>query len=234
MINRYENRIAVYTAIFGDYDKVLDPRVWPRNIDYYMISDKYYPSRVWRQKDISKFINIIKDFSPQMKNRFFKMHPHLLFPDYKYTIYVDGNRVIKGDFNGYIPLIGEYGLATYHHNRRDCTFDECTAVVDQGKDSMESVLRHIEFLEAEGMPRHYGLPFCHVLARRKCQMADRIMKMWWEEYTRYSRRDQISFPHVLYELGIPVSKVATLGKPVGGDRFIYEQVHKHMKADKLK
>lgn len=211
-----EEKIVVYTVIFGKYDYILEPYCKPNNIEYYIITDQEIDLRKssWKKMDISKFESILKNMNNTEKNRFFKMKPHLIFPQYKYSVYVDGNIQIVTDMTEYIYRIGECGLAAHMHSMRDCVYEESNAIIFAKKDTKENIDNHIKHLKEKGFPKHYGMLECNVLVRQHNEICCELMNMWWDEFCNYCKRDQISLPYVLYNKGINVDDVGTLGNNV--------------------
>ena len=221
-----KNRIAIYSAVFGDYDNILEPYIVPDNCDFYFFSDKEinHENSIWRKGILPDAIN---DLSNAEKNRYIKMHPHLIFPEYKYSIYVDGNVQIITDLTEYVNKMGGIGIATHIHNNRSCVFDELKAIVKSGKETRENVERHRNYLLKSGMPYNYGLLQCSVIVREHNNpMCISVMEAWWEEYLNYSKRDQISLPHVLFREGIKVQEVGVLGNNVYRNPSFRIGIHK--------
>ncbi len=207
-------RIAVYTVITGDYDDVLEPYCTPDNIDYFLFTDRNFDdsASAWKQQGIPSCLDGLSDAA---KNRYLKMHPHILFPDYNFSIYVDGNIQIFTDLTEYINILGPEGIGTHLHPDRHCAYEELEAVVAFEKESIDNARRHALYLEETGMPHGYGLLECNVIAREHHNsVCIRIMEQWWQEYMEYAKRDQISLPHVLYMNGIRVDDVGVLGDNV--------------------
>lgn len=209
-------RIAVYTVIFGKYDKLLEPYVTPDNIDYWIITDQEIDltNSAWKKKDINEFTKTIEKFTNIEKNRFFKMNVNTIFPDYKFTCYIDGNIQIISDITEYIYHIGNSGVAMHMHSSRDCVYDEMPAILHAKKASREQLDIHKKHLQKELFPTHYGMLECNVIVRENTSLCKRLMDNWWQEFTNYSKRDQLSFPFVLYKNNIQVSDVGTLGNNV--------------------
>ena len=211
-----QERVAVYTVIFGAYDEIIEPISSPDNVDYYIITDQdvNLVNSAWEKVDISDFITGLEGLSNSEKNRYFKMNPFKVFNEYKYSIYIDGNIQVVTDLTEFVNRIGESDIATHQHFCRNCVYDECEAVLVAKKDSAENINRHRQLFVDTHMPKNYGLMECNVIARRHSIRCEEIMKMWWKEFLEYSKRDQLSLPHVLYENGIKVEDVATLGSNV--------------------
>ena len=78
-----KEKVAVYTALFGTYDVVRNPLWHPENIDYFLLTDQPLPAdSLWKECSRSHILpqEILGD--PILCNRWCKMHPHLLFPEY--------------------------------------------------------------------------------------------------------------------------------------------------------
>ena len=208
-----EQRIAVYTCILGGYDLLAKPKLKPDNIDYYVITDQpLSDDSLWNFLDVSPFDTKLEGLSAIEQNRWYKMHPHLLFLDYDYSIYLDGNITPVSDLTEFIHRIGSNGIATHNHYMRDCVYQEALAVLQNGKDTLELIELHVRFLQEQKMPKDYGLADCSVIARRHHEAhCISLMEQWWKGFLMHSRRDQISFPYVLFKNGVPMADVMTLG-----------------------
>lgn len=212
--NYFSNeKIVIYTSIFGEYDSLAEPLSVPDNCEYYIITDQEVSDKsIWKKYDFSKFSNEISKLSNIEKNRYFKMHPHLLFPDYNYSIYIDGNIKIITDLTEYIYYIEEGGFAAHLHSKRDCVFDEFDAVKIFKKDTKENIEYYRKLLMKRNMPRHYGMLECNVLVREhNNEKCIEIMKEWWKEFCISTKRDQLSLPYVLFKYGYRIEDIGKLG-----------------------
>lgn len=208
-----KDRIAVYSCVFGNYDIPEEPVWTPDNCDYYIVTDQFVSEfSKWKKVDLTPYLNVISTLSPAEKNRYFKMHPHYLFNEYPYSIYLDGNIQPVTDLTEYVNMMSPCGVIAHKHCYRDCIYEEAKVVSFLKRDKPERINKHIEFIKGDGLPAHYGLIECNVLVRAhtnpKCQ---EIMKLWWNEFMEYSKRDQISFIHVLFKMGIKVDEVGIMG-----------------------
>ena len=207
-----QERIAVYTSVFGEYDTVQEPVFQPSNIDYYIITDRDVPeTSKWKKIEFKNATDT--PLSNAEKNRYCKMHPDQFFgQDYRYSIYLDGNIKVISDVTPMIHRIGESGLAFHAHPYRDCTYDELEACVMAGKISKKTANEYRQYLLSKGMPEHYGLLECGVIAREhnnpKCKS---VMESWWTEFHNNIHRDQVSMPYVLFTNDIAISDVDRLG-----------------------
>lgn len=215
--NYFSNeRIAVYTVVFGNYDSIPEPFCKPDNVDYYMITDQKVDlsSSAWKILDISGFNEIFKGMTNVQKNRYLKMHPQVIFPNYKYSIYIDGNIQVVSDVTEYIYRIGAHDVSMHLHSSRSCVYEEAKAVIYAKKESKQAIDEHITHLRKEGFPEHYGMLECNIIARRHTKKMEDLMEDWWTEFCSHSKRDQLSFPYVLFKNAIAVTEVGTLGNNV--------------------
>lgn len=213
-----DERIAVYTVIYGSYDKLLEPMCCPDNCDFYLISDHIEPPKesAWKKYDISpETAEKISGMNDIQRNRYMKMLPQLLFPDYRYSVYLDGNIQLVTDPTEFINHMPGYGISLHRHVSRDCVYDEAEAILEQNKAPQKVMKELVRFLKKEGMPEHYGLLECPVIVRdHKNKDLVELMEAWWEMFEIYPYRDQMLLPYLLYKRGISVDEVAWLGNNV--------------------
>ena len=207
-------RIAVYTCIFGNYDQVQEPLMQPDNIDYYIITDKKLKSTsIW--KSVTPKVAFDRALSNVEKNRFYKMHPDLVFQDYDYSIYIDGNVKVISDLTPYIYKLKSSGIGMHRHSQRCCAYDELDALLIAYKAKRKDVNKYQCYLKENGFPRNYGLLECNVIVREHHNsICKTIMEQWWEQFEQGLKRDQVSLPYVLYKNNIEVENIAVLGTNV--------------------
>ncbi len=226
------DRVAVYTVITGDYDELLEPYLRPDNCDFFAFTDRKFDdsSSTWTWMEIP---DTLRGFSDPEKNRYLKMHPHELFDQYKYSVYVDGNVQIFTDMTEYINKLGPSGIGIHLHPSRNCVYEEMKEVENRGMETQKNIERHLSYMKETGMPENYGLLECTVIAREHHNSTCiKIMEEWWREYSEYSNRDQISLPHVLFRNGIKVQEVGVLGNNVRENPSfrIFEHTQKNKKS----
>lgn len=224
------DRIAIYTCITGGYDVVYEPLFVPDNCDFYLVTDKkreLSDDSVWQQIVIDRDSLALKCLDNAGLNRYFKMHPDVLFDNYKFSIYIDGNIKVIGDLTAYINLIPKAGIAVHRHGKRNCVYEEAKTIVALGKADKNSIDNHIKKLEEMGFPKNFGLLECNIIAREhKSQVCKSIMNMWWDDYNTLSKRDQMSLPSVLYRHNMKVEDIATLGTGVENDYLVRVERHR--------
>lgn len=212
-----KDRIAVYTVMFGNYDNLKEPVVTPDNVDFYLITDdcNICKESKWTYLNTSKWKRYTSKLDAHLKNRWFKTHPHMLFPDYKYSLYIDASIKIITDVTEHINKIGKLGIAMHKHHMLDCVYDELEVVRMYKRDSIQNFKKMEELYKSINFPKHYGLLEGCVIARRhNDENVICIMEDWWKYILLYCRRDQLSLPVVLYNNGVMVNEALGLGDNV--------------------
>lgn len=209
-------RIAVYTAVFGKYDEIQEPLVSPDNIDYYIITDQEVPAdSSWKKIKLSDLNINLDSYDNVMKNRFVKMFPDKIFNNYDYSIYIDGNIKVISDLSEYIHRIGNKGLSIHSHGKRDCVYQEAKAIKIYKKEKKETVDNYLKLLKSRSFPEKFGLLECNVIVRQHHhEICQKVMKEWWIEFSKHIKRDQLSLPYVLYKNKIEVNDISLLGENI--------------------
>src|SRR5690348_15337130 len=106
-------KVAVYTAIIGGYD---DPKPFigkSVSCDYFLFTDN------------AKLPDQFKHLSPRMQAKWYKLHPHILFPDYDLAIWIDGSAVVHS-YKFVEKMISELGesemMCFKHPEGRNCIY----------------------------------------------------------------------------------------------------------------
>lgn len=173
--------IAAYTAICGGFD--------PDRNDI----------RVFRDSAADRFRE------PVMNAKIYKILPHQWF-DEPYRIWMDGNIFPRKDLPTLVEeLLGDHDIAVFHHPWRNCIYEEhgpAKARLDPRYHPLidDQVARY----RREGMPARYGLAECGVILSRANEPAREFFERWWAEVTRFSSRDQMSFPYIRWKMGARV------------------------------
>tara|TARA_B100000963_G_scaffold85829_1_gene73441 strand:- start:2475 stop:3929 length:1455 start_codon:yes stop_codon:yes gene_type:complete len=201
-----KNKKVIYTAIFGEYDKIIDPIFIPKGWDFICFTDSEIKSEIW---EVRKVEGLFKD--PTRNARRYKVLPHRWFKEYDYSLWIDGNILLREDINELIPeYLKNVNIAVHNHNenkdKRNCVYEEVKALVDYSlgnkkyKDDPDIVLRQKDKYISEGYPSNNGLAVTMQLLRRHnekdCIVA---MEKWWEEIDFGSKRDQLSFNYALWK-----------------------------------
>jgi hypothetical protein len=192
-------KIVVYTAIVGNYNPLRNPAHIDPSIDYVCFTDeprwfRLANQTVWQGRPFPP-----GELDSTRTNRQVKLLPHRYFPEYEYSVYVDGSIRITGDIR---TLLEEYKypkMLCHKHPKRDCIYQEGLACIDLKKETPEAINHQLATYRAEGLPEHHGMIEANVLIRRHNDPEIvALMQAWWHELQSKSRRDQISFPYVAW------------------------------------
>ena len=206
------SRIAIYTCIVGNYDKINEPSYVNKNIDYYIFTDQNIPEdSAWTKIDITSFQEYGK-LTPIALNRMIKILPQHFLPDYDYTVYVDGNIKIIADLMPIVCNMGDAFIGIHTHAIRDCIFLEKNGIILLKKADLNIMKTQLEFYKKDGFPANFGLFQNSIIIRKNCDQCKKIMDMWWGEYQKYPTRDQLSLPYVIWKSGINIDSIKIIGK----------------------
>ena len=199
---------VIYTAIFGDYDNLHEPEFIPEGFDFICFTDCDFKKNdtIWNIKKVTPI------YSDSTRNaRKYKILAHRYLPQYDFSIWIDGNKIIVGDANSYIDMLGNKTFATFDHtkcfDKRNCVYEEAQAIFQLGnndpnnwKDNPQTIIQQIEKYQSEDYPEKNGLVFTSNLVRmhndKSCISA---MEHWWTELKYGSKRDQLSFNYVAWK-----------------------------------
>lgn len=211
-------KIAVYTCIVGDYDDLKEPLSVSTECDYFVISD-----RKPMQKTIFQYIDI-KDFVPNYiedntrKNRYCKINAHKIFPNYRYSIYFDGNFQLNRSIIELIDRLPKTRITAFCNNFWESIYREMMSVLQNKRDEKERIMKQAEKYWLEGMPEDFGSVMCGIMIREHNNpICKTIMEEWWQQLENFSRRDQLSLPYVLWKNGYSITDVNTIA-----DKFAME------------
>ena len=227
-------RVAVYTCLTGDYDTIKEPVYVNRDCcDFFIVTNEEVPGgSIWKKIDIDDFEEI-KNLGPREKARYVKTHPHIMFPDYDYSIWIDASFTVMADV---MPIIGAMGNAWFgvHNisNGTDCVYENAVVEIGGKKESKENILRQVQAYKAAGYPEHNGLFETGILVRKHNEEnCIRVMEDWWEQMSTYCMRDQMSVNYVFWKNQIPKSDVWILGNNIYmNPRFSWQPHRNYMEG----
>jgi hypothetical protein len=212
---RLPPRIAVYTAIAGDYDCLKIPTEIDERCDYYCFTDRDISWQdIWARREFNWWHE-----DPVRVSRYVKHHPHRFFPDYEWSIWVDGNIQLNCLPQALLPPSPDsWDLAVWKHPYRNCLYAEAEECVRLEKDDAATIWAQVARYRAQGFPEHAGLAENNVMARRHNAPAMiELAHAWWREISGGSRRDQLSFPFVAAKLGLRVADLGPHGTNARSD-----------------
>ncbi len=195
-----KNKIVVYTAIFGNYESLIEfpSNCREENVDYLCFTDDpNLKSKRYQIIYCRPYGNI-----PAFNNREIKILCHKFLAAYEYSIYIDGNVEIYSKVS---PLLDQYlqttDMAIFKHPNRSCIYNELTICLEKNKipkNLIESSKTRITEYQQEEFPAKYGLTVNRCLLRRHSDSLKPILEAWWKEYQKIGR-DQLCLMYVLWK-----------------------------------
>lgn len=191
-----QNKFVIYTAIFDNYDVLMDPKDFPSEIDTVCFTDnRDLQSNTWEIRYISQ------SMTPALTNRKLKILPHRYLPNYNYSLYVDGNIHIVNDITDLASdQFLDHSLIVPPHPKRNCVYNEAERCLSSGLASRKEVYDRLRRYDNEGFPPNYGLSENNVIFRKhNNDKIKNLMENWWDEVQKGSGRDQLSLPYLIWK-----------------------------------
>ncbi len=115
--------MIAYSANIGHKDRYRQPLWASDDVEcVYFVDDKErYESDLW---DVREMPRRLED--PRLEARWYKMHPHLLFPG-EDTIWMDSSMIPIADPS---PLFIN-DIVLYEHDNRDCVYEEAQTCLER-------------------------------------------------------------------------------------------------------
>jgi hypothetical protein len=162
-------------------------------------------------------VEIVQDsldgLDPARASRRAKLMPHRYLRE-DWSLWLDNKSRLKRDPLEILDLATSGASAAFFafpHFRRDCVYHELQTCWENGLDDFRILKERQRTYRAEGMPAHSGLIEGHFILRRHHDPAvAHFGERWFEHVLRYSRRDQISFPYLVWKLGLPFAFIRAL------------------------
>lgn len=194
-------RVAVYTAIFGGYEDLLEREsVADRNnadgADYYCFTDRTLRGRGWH------VIEMAAPFpdDPVRSARLVKILGHSSLKGYDTWLWLDNRVRLKIAPELLVrDWLSRSDLALPAHDHRETVADEFKQVLRYGLDSPAVVRRQLAAYSSYANATLEQLPlWTAILARRNIDSVRELAECWAAEVLRHSRRDQLSIRYAMH------------------------------------
>ena len=197
------------------YDILVEPDYKPEGWDFVCFTDRDLESDTW---EIRKTLPLYTDNTRTARKH--KLLTHRLFPDYEYSLWIDGNIKVRNDVNELLGHLDGSNYATYDHSQnrldpRDCIYDEASAILQFGeinmkrnpekgikcfKDNPKLIQKQMGKYMDMHYPRNNGLVVqMEVLRRHNEQDVVDSMEDQWVELKYNSKREQLSFNYIAWK-----------------------------------
>jgi len=220
---------VIYTCITGGYDSLLEHAYRDPHWDYVCFTDdltlKNAENHSWRIEPL-----FFSELDNVRNQRWHKIHPHILFPKYKYSIYVDGNINFTGNdvFEDTDRAIkNNYKIAMAPHFNRNCIYDEAQECIVLGKDHKEVIEKQIKSIRENGFPEKQGLFDTSIIFRDHHDgQVISLMDDWWRFIMNYSRRDQLSLTYASWKQKYKIDQLTDISYHYKvGIKYIHKESH---------
>lgn len=196
-------KLVVYTAIFGNYDKLRELPFKKKNVEYICYTDnKNIKSKSWTLIYIDK-----KEETSTIINRKLKINVLDHLDIYDKSIYIDGNIQVLNDLEPLFNHLCDFPLGAIKHRLRQCIYIEaieCQKIGKAGKDILEQVNKYKE----EGFPENYGMTEnCILFRNHRHPELKHILDLWWKQFDTGVKRDQISLPYIRWKYNLQVKDI---------------------------
>ena len=191
-----KNKFVVYTALFGDYDDLIDPKENYEGCDFICFTDqKYLKSDIWEIRVIEEY-----NLPPNMMNRKYKIHPHIFLSDYEWSMYIHANIVIIGNpYELAKEYLTKFDIVVPKHFERKCIYEEAKECIILGKSNFFKSVNQMKKYKNKGFPKNFGMGENNIILRKHHQgNIVKIMNAWWDELSSETKRDQFSLGYVLW------------------------------------
>lgn len=182
---------VIYTVLLGDY-KLNEPEYINKDWELICFTNKSKISNNW------KIIYINKDNNLRKKAREIKIRCDK-FLDFDICIFIDAKFTIKCNLDNFVKKNLKYDISLMDHSKRNCIYDEARFCIDKNIGNKNNILKQIQSYKKKNFPKNVGLYGTGVLIRKNTIEMIKFMKLWYNEIEKYSNRDQISFPYVLWK-----------------------------------
>lgn len=208
-------KFALYTARFGKPSRFNFPKISVSDIDKFCFTDLNINGDMipisHGQFVKNGFYEIKKmklNHRTSIRNqRFVKICiPDEIFDNYEYSLYSDCKRPFMFDFDFLLSRMEpQSDFLIRRHQKRTCLYDEAMVCIKKKKDSEEIITKQTDFYRSKNYPRHNGLYVSFWLFRRHTEKMKMFSMLWWMQLEKYSHRDQISLPYVVWKHGMKIS-----------------------------
>ena len=201
MLKTIKPKLVIYTTLLGDKEPLGDPLSEITDFDtdldisYMCFTDSQsLTSDTWELKLLDLHL-----LSTDKMCRQAKALPHLFFPEYQYSLWIDNIVKLKR-----LPRLSDletkhkYLFKLFLHSGRSSLFEEACAIHGLGYESSETLLNQIEhYSKFINLSSVAPLSTTTVIFREHHHPSViKFGQTWWSHILNFSKRDQLSFDFV--------------------------------------
>lgn len=224
-----KNNILVLTSNIGGKDNLQDQiNIFP-NCDYIALVDSHQNVNNWEQHQSFDF-SCIDRYQSRRNSKLYKILSSWVFNQYEYIVWLDATQHLKFNPQELIDKHGEFDYLLFKHNDRNCIYDEIDIVKQLNLDIHNTLNQQYEYYKSQNMPSNYGLYEMGFHIKKVNEKTMNVDIMWFEQISKFSSRDQISFPFCLWKMRDKI-KTKYVGEyentPHRRQNYVIEQSHNY-------
>ena len=118
-----KNKKVIYTALFGERGKIIEPKVLPEGWDFVCFTDRHdLKSSAW---DV-RIIEVRYPDNPRKSAKLPKILPYAYLPEYEVSLWIDANLELVGDPSVLVDTyLNEMSFASFSQNPSHIANDGC-------------------------------------------------------------------------------------------------------------
>ncbi len=182
---------VAYTIVLGEY-KLKEPTYINKDWKHICFTDRKRKSNVWSMTHISGFNN------PRKKAREIKIR-YDKYLDCDLSFFIDAKFTVTCNLDKFVEKHLKYDLCLFANHKRNCAYLEADFCIKRGIGNREDIINQINFYKKEGFPKRFGKCATGILIRRNTPELLNFMKLWYDQVDKYSNRDQISLPYIMWK-----------------------------------
>jgi len=210
-------KVAVYTAMSGDYDNVKPPLHIDEDFDYYFFTDN-------KHLEVPRpYKKVVRDWDMKRGDKLEKiLIPKEIRGNYDVCVWHDASMYQTTSLKWLVEKM-DRGFAIPTHKTRDCVTQELDAISYYKKADLGIVNRQVQSYLNEGFPVNFGLWEAGFMIRElNNRHVETVCNAWWNEVASKSMRDQLSLPYVFYKNNFKPNYI-----PRSAIRGVYFRVQQH-------
>ena len=206
---------VVFSAITSHHDLSWPAGELLRSTHYIRFTDNPTLStwNIWQNRPLEYLAD-----SPVRSARWVKTHPHMLFPDSRWVIWLDGNII---PVQGLQSLLTEFQasghpMAAIPHPIRRRVDEEIAECIRRGKDDPETIKQHHTMLGEDPLVGLWETGVCFFDLHHP--QLKPLLATWWSHIESGSHRDQISLPYAVKATDSTIHPLLPQGRSTRSDQ----------------
>lgn len=206
-----DDDICVYTTLFGNFDDLKPILYKPKGIKFICFTDTPINAYGWEVVVCKPTIT-----DSNLAAKIYKILPHIYLKEFKYSLFVDANTTIFGDFKFLINnYLVHHDFVMWKHPERCDVLKESEAIIQLLKHEPIKIVEQIKTYVEDGLPNDTGLVEASFIWRNhhNSELCE-FMNAWWDEINKHSKRDQLSLGYLMWKRNLRPSVLPDrLGNP---------------------